>query len=102
MAIGTQEIERQDGNLRTGSSRLIERISWEYMDVVSKRRGKAQFWKAQAVDHYQVTTRVVEFLEQILDGPVLRKLEPQPREAIAGARVPGGGLSLDCDNDLLR
>src|SRR5262245_47866499 len=34
----------------------------------------------------QIEARVVELLEQVLDRPVRLELEPQPGEAVAGAR----------------
>src|SRR5713226_2707123 len=84
MAVGAHEVERGPGNLRACQFRVVEWIDRNGVDAQQIAESERSFGRRKLPHHDQVKSRVVEFLEQILDGAVRLELEPQPRKAIAG------------------
>src|SRR6266446_246293 len=76
MAVGTHEIERGLGNLYARQFHVIDGINRNHVDAQQAAEVQRSFGGRRLPDHYQVKLRVVELLEQILDGAVCPELEP--------------------------
>jgi hypothetical protein len=68
MAVRTEEIERGLGNLCARQFRVIDRISGNCVDATQIAKVERSF--GGLPDHDEVELRIIEFLEQILDGAV--------------------------------
>lgn len=86
MAIRAHEIERGPRNFIARQFGIVDGILWDLVHAQQATEIERTFGRRRLPDDEQVELRVVELLEQILDGAVRLKPEPQPREAIASAR----------------
>ena len=91
MAVGAHEIEGGLGNLGARQFRVVHGVGGEHVEAQQVAEALRSLRRRGLPDHEQVEPDIVERLERdAADRAVRAELEPQPREAVAGAQRAGG------------